>query len=143
MTEQAYPQRVTKQSRPPSIYALIAFQAVIGVMMLFGFQGFTIPIPPLETFNIGFIMGIVDLVLISGLVLRRQWGRTGVLVSALVGIGATVLGTIQLYLTPTITAAPIGTPPLELLAPPVIVESIILYLLVRPSVRSYFLNRKK
>jgi hypothetical protein len=143
MTEPVYPQRVMKQSRPASIYALIGLQGVIGVMMLFAFQGLTIPIPPLETFNIGFPLGIIDLILIVGLVLRKQWGKTGVLITAVIGISATVLGTIQIILTPTITSAPIGTPPLELLAPVVVVGSLILYLLARPETRSYFAQRTR
>ena len=126
--------------RPRLLYAVIGLQVIVGLFMLIGGQGLVIPrtwFNGRDDFNVGFVIGIVDLLLVAGVWLGRRWGMSGVVTLSLVGIGATIVGIIQAYITPTVTALPPGVSPMALV-PTIVVELLIILLLMRPTVRAYF-----
>lgn len=125
--------------RPSLLYLLIGLQVLVALLMLIGGQGLAIPNAndPNLSFNVGFVIGIVDLVIVAGIWLGKRWGRSGVVVFALVGIGATILGMVQAYVAPADSALPQGASPLAL-TPTIVVELAILLVLTRPPVMAHF-----
>jgi hypothetical protein len=126
--------------RPGIVYVLVPLQIVVGLLMIFGFQGLGIG-PASDGFNVGFPLGIVDLVFVTGLWMGRRWGRWGrwgVGILAAVGAVASVLGSVQAYLNNTVTTTTTVGPDLPMI--PLAVELVILYFITRPANKTYFVH---
>jgi hypothetical protein len=128
-----------KPGRPTVIYALVLLQVVVGILMIEGFQGLFVPgslVGNPDDLNVGFILGIIDLILIAPVWLGKGWGRGSVVAFAVIGVAASILGSVQAYLNNIVTTATTVGPDLPII--PVVVEVVILYLTMRPASKAYF-----